>query len=248
MDYIYLNSMRTGRKWKDSSGKIWKYKKQKEVPLFGDVYRTSKYTTDNRLVDGQDSLEVGAVQKKTGIFHKITGYIPCMDSGGNRGSVRIISLAWERILTLCVILLLLMAACIYLYRSNTGPKDLIEDFTFPTQMENTEEGKVSIPDYTVLEKQEDEEKTMTWLYNVTGNPYGMQYVIYLDEGKQLLYESEILQPGQVIRGFTPEADLKEGVYPYEMEVRLFELSDSREEVSVQKFEGEYRVYGEEQRE
>lgn len=242
MKYIYQEIADSKYWWKDSSGKRWSYQKQKTEPVFGDV--SSKYETSDELVADDSVLEIGTLQTKVGCFKKVAGYIPCTDEQNNPGSIRIIRYAWKRILFLTVlpVLLLLMAG---LYLMDGKPKDAIEDVTFPVEMENTDEGTVSIPDYTILEKQEDENKSMTWLYNVSGNPYALQYVIYLNDDNKLLYKSDILQPGQVIRGFTPFLDLESGNYSYKMEVNMYALDDLESPISVQVINGEYFVYNEE---
>lgn len=243
MNYLYQKEMDGNHRWKDSTGKEWSYRKLKTGPVFGDVQRNGNYATNDYLIDGEEKIEVGAVHKKLGLLKQVTGYLPCKDELGESGCVRIIGWAWKRIIAAIVLLVIVLSVIFLLLLQQQKPKDMIEDFAFPKEMQNNEEGKVYLPDYTLLEKNEGDEVTTTWLYNVEGNSYALQYIVHLKEGNQTLYESEILQPGQAICGFTPWVDLKEGSYSYEMEVRMYALDDLHTPVSVQTFEGNYVVYG-----
>lgn len=217
--------------------------------IIGEIRPGDKFRSDDYIVDGDHRLTVTPVAKKKMLFQSCIGYLPCITEDDEKCTVAVYRYNWRRITAILVIALALCAGLLWgiltWYRSTfpTITKDDIVAMQLPDSMQNTDSGSYSIPDYTLIRKNIDNDKTDTWLFNVEGNPYDLAYEIYLKEDHQLLYRSPIIGAGEGIEGMTLYEDLPAGEYEYTLECKVYE-QDSQTEIGVQTFEGVLEIYEE----
>lgn len=122
-------------------------------------------------------------------------------------------------------------------------QDEVIHVELPDSMHNTDPDGYSIPDYTSIRKNVNNDKTDTWLINVSDNPYDIRYEIYLKGESKALYQSPILGEGDVIKGMTLNQQLKQGNYEYTIICILYSKG-TQNEIGEQTMEGVLEVYEE----
>ena len=241
MRYSYRKPDHAYGFWRDDKGNQWKYGKM-HGKLVGDTglnLKTKKYAF---LMDGDRKLPIEPPRKRLGFFESIIGYLPCY-ADSEEGCVRIVKISLRKINVALFLIIALVCVSMYgFYRSvHEATMDEVIYLELPESMHNTDSSGYSIPDYTTIRKNENNDKTDTWLINVNGNPYDLSYEIYLKDGNELLYRSEILSEGEVIQGMTLYKELSAGEYEYSLICKVYNHG-STEEISTQNFDGILEVY------
>lgn len=213
--------------------------------VIGEIRPGKKEAKGGELVHGERVLDFSLPLRKKRFFQHCRGYLPCHSAVGEETSIAVYGWNVRKIMVAFLLLIILLAAltrAVYLYYVWATPvitEDDIVTVQLPQGNAAQAAGSDLLPDYTRLEWALSSERTITWLYNPEGNRCAVRYRITLADGR-LLYESDVLQPGEVIQGFTPYHALGEGSYAYTMECQLIDM-ESKQIVSTQRFEGEMDV-------
>ncbi len=131
-----------------------------------------------------------------------------------------------------IILLLLIALLLggyFLWKSNQGPdidpaiKDYVSSLKRPDNLDKTQ---IAVPGITNLVMDAGTDRlTNTTLFNPKGNPCYFQYILILDQGHKVLYESKLIPPGKGISGIQLNQKMKRGTYPVTLKINTFDLED-----------------------
>lgn len=241
-------SRETHQIYRDRQGHEWILEKKSNDETVGEIRPGNNLETNDYVMDENYRLHITPVSKKRKFFQKCKGYLSCISDNGQKCNIVVYQYSWKKIMALLMGTLLicggLLWGAIRWYHSTlpTITKDDIVIVQMPDSFENVEQGSYSIPDYTELRWNLKNPQTVTWLFNVEGNPYDISYKITLEDGR-VLYESQILKPGESITGFTPYYLLSEGRYKYTMECYLHD-QENGDIVNTQEMEGVLEVYDE----
>lgn len=243
MNYEYRQPENIQGRWKDAHGYIWKYGK-KEGVVFGEIRRKNKLESQTFLCDDVHQIPVSPVSRKRGLFERVIGYIPCA-AEEKEGCICIVAPHYARIIALIVAFCIIVSGSIFWMSMNMQGtlQDEVIHVELPDSMHNTDPDGYSIPDYTSIRKNVNNDKTDTWLINVSDNPYDIRYEIYLKGESKALYQSPILGEGDVIKGMTLNQQLKQGNYEYTIICILYSKG-TQNEIGEQTMEGVLEVYEE----
>lgn len=212
----------------------WGYTTKKTQHVFGDVHFNAKRQTEHTLVKGTESLVVEPFKEKLGFFERTVGYLPCQDETGNLGSVRIVGIAWNKIVPLIVVLLALIGGGgAYWYQQATAPKPVdkkLITFDAPDGFDNTDPTKISVPTYNIVGIDAKTMKFTTPLFNVAGNKCRMAYKVTLKDDGTVVFDSgdQKLKPGKAWYDFKADTKLKKGSYTIVIKATSYKLkSDTK---------------------
>lgn len=243
MNYEVVRNKESRHRWKDQSRRVWYYIHWKEAEkmqidlakVFADIGNEkenngSDLNSNGRILLLQDKKEQLASSEM------VLGYIPCRDTEGNLGYVRILKRKKRKVIWffLLFLLLLLIGGGTW-WLLNRKPKvDLDESaisYQMPNGMKNENSSEIMIPVFSSLVMQSGSNKVAAGLVNPEGNPCYFQYRVYLKEGEKLLYESKWLEPGTAIMEFEIKEELKTGEYPIIIDIKTGSLKDPEVEMN-----------------
>lgn len=229
--------------WKDEHGYMWEYG-QKNEKVMGEVRRKAKVETQDVMVSENHQICITPVSRRTGIFERTVGYLPCT-LNGEEGCIAIVDVSWMKlIITAVAVFMLIAGAVVALTGYPHGRKtDEVIHLELPDILHNDDPTGYTIPDYTAIDKNVHNERTDTWLVNVNDNICDISYEIYIDGSSSPIYSSPVLGEGDVIKGMTLEDDLTVGDYSYTMICTLYSPG-TQDVIGEQTMEGVLHVYDE----
>lgn len=138
------------------------------------------------------------------------------------------------ILTATLILLLIMSGvglwALFNNKGNLLDPDA-EDYTPKIQVpKNTDASKIAIPGYSDIRIPEGSTAHIS-LWNPEGNPCYFKFIITLDETKEQLYESGLVEPGKAVTEQKLSRKLKEGSYAITIKIKSYSLNDAEKEMN-----------------
>lgn len=184
----------------------------------------------NKLGEYED-IEYYEAPRKT-LLYRLQGYLPLQDDEylevyqSRKGKVFMVSL--------CTALLIMMAGLGVWALLNQG-KDLFDsnaqDYVPKTNIaKNTDPNKIAIPGYQNIRMPEGTSSHIS-LWNPEGNPCYFKFMIVMDETKEVLYESKLVEPGKAVIEQTLSKKLKAGEYPITIEIKSYSLDDPEKEMN-----------------
>lgn len=243
MKYEVIKNKDSKRRWKDSRGTTWYYIHWKEAEkiqidlgrVFYDI-GDEKENNGNILNSKGRKLLLKEKREQLTPSEKVLGYIPCRDTEGNFGYVRILKkkrkAGWYALLFL-LLLLLIGGGGWWLW--NRKPKVDLEEssiaYQMPNGLKNENASEIMIPVFSNLIMQSGSNKVTAGLANPEGNPCYFQYRIYLEQERKLLYESKWIAPGSAIMEFEIEEKLETGDYPIVIDIKTGSLKDPEVELN-----------------
>lgn len=88
-----------------------------------------------------------------------------------------------------------------------------------------ERGRIRIPTYSDWEMEAGTDRIDVPLVNTEGNPCYMRFAVKLKDGGEVLYQSDLVPPGQAIPRFRLNRALAAGTYPVTVSISTFSLDD-----------------------
>ena len=201
--------------------------------------------TGDELTDEEHSIPLYQTRPKLGFFHKITGYIPCTESG-ERGYVRIVGRAAGKLSALLVLLAVLIAGGIFLYlTSQKGEGPTLDkaaiSYEMPDSMVNTDPDSIALPGYSILTLSNSDGVVHAPLINPEGNTCYFVYTIFLADTGEVLYESDYIEPGSAVPEFELNQTLEPGTYDIKVDVAAWDIEDYTQSLNGGSIEAELQV-------
>ncbi len=134
---------------------------------------------------------------------------------------------WHLALAVVVVLALITGA-VFLgtVLGNKNADDPIVDYTgdLNNGSSNDSEG-IILPGYSALTFPANSKKVALELPNPTGNPCYFRYTLTVVETGEEIYQSELLEPGKMLKTITLNNPLTAGTYTLRIEIDTFSLTD-----------------------
>lgn len=108
--------------------------------------------------------------------------------------------------------ILVVVLCILLLQKCGGAPIIPGETTVPETTVIKNEGTISIPGYELLELQSDSKQQALCLPNPPQNNCYFQITLYLEDGT-MLWQSELIEPGETSQPLVLSRELKKGYYP-----------------------------------
>ncbi len=136
--------------------------------------------------------------------------------------------AWQVALAIIAVLALVTGA-IFLgtVLGNKNTEDPIVDYTGELNNGNaTDPSDITLPGYPALTFFANSKKVALELPNPSGNPCYFRYTLTIVETGEEIYQSELLEPGKMLKTITLTRALPAGTYTLRIEIDTFSLTDS----------------------
>lgn len=88
-----------------------------------------------------------------------------------------------------------------------------------------EQGRIRIPTYSEWDMPAGTDTVDVPLINTEGNPCYMRFTVKLKDGGEVLYQSELVPPGQAIPSMRLNRTLDAGTYPVVVTIGTYSLDD-----------------------
>lgn len=88
-----------------------------------------------------------------------------------------------------------------------------------------EQGRIRIPTYSEWDMPAGTDTVDVPLINTEGNPCYMRFTVKLKDGGEVLYQSELVPPGQAIPSMRLNRALDAGTYPVVVTIGTYSLDD-----------------------
>lgn len=127
-------------------------------------------------------------------------------------------------ISVCVVLIIGIATtfcALYFSNQNTdtnsGEQGIVfakdaEDYNVPLANDNSAESGIKVPGYPDMTLSSESNDFPITLLNPEGNPCYFSFKLSIKETGQELYTSDLVKPGQAIKGFTMTLPLEKGSY------------------------------------
>ena len=110
--------------------------------------------------------------------------------------------------------------------NNKDADDPIVDYTGPLVNKNPDAlGNIALPGYGGIKFPANSKKVTLELPNPTGNPCYFRYTLALVETDEVLYTSELIAPGKMVKELTLNRALPKGTYTLRITIDTFSLAD-----------------------
>ena len=110
--------------------------------------------------------------------------------------------------------------------NNQNTDDPIVDYTGPLVNKNPDAlGNIALPGYGGIKFPANSKKVTLELPNPVGNPCYFRYTLTLVETDEVLYESELIEPGKMVKELTLNRALSQGTYTLRITIDTFSLAD-----------------------
>lgn len=96
--------------------------------------------------------------------------------------------------------------------------------------ENNDSTKIAIPGYSDISMPTGSISHIS-LWNPKGNPCHFKFFIVLDETKETLYESGLVEPGKAVTEQKLKKEMKEGTYAVTIEIKSYSLKNPKKEMN-----------------
>ena len=202
--------------------------------VFADTGSEKEHNNDSLEFLGR-KLWLKDKKQKTARGEKIIGYIPCANENGKEGYIRIIQKSKKVFLIPVLILLLLLGGLLggafLLNNQGVHLDEAAISYQMPNGMKNENPEEIMIPVFTELTMAKGSKEVTAGLVNPEGNPCYFQYSIYLKKDKELLYQSEWIEPGTAVVEFELKEQLSAGEYPIEIHIKTGSLDNPEIEMN-----------------
>lgn len=137
----------------------------------------------------------------------------------------------KRILIIALVLLVLLAAAAAAFFVLKPGEPVIDsaaaEYAIPgyDNPDGVERGRIRIPTYSTWDMQAGTSLVEVPLINTEGNPCYMQFTVKLKDGGEVLYQSDLVPPGQAIPNIHLNRTLDAGTYPVTVSIGTFSLDD-----------------------
>lgn len=138
-----------------------------------------------------------------------------------------------RIVVAVLVLLVLIGAAVAATVFLTQPQDdgtridpAAADYSIPGyENPGGEQGRIRIPTYSEWDMPAGTDTVDVPLINTEGNPCYMRFTVKLKDGGEVLYQSELVPPGQAIPSMRLNRALDAGTYPVVVTIGTYSLDD-----------------------
>lgn len=96
---------------------------------------------------------------------------------------------------------------------------------------NSDPDQIAIPGYGDIRIAAGSETAKLVLYNPKNNPCYFKFILKNDETGEILFESDLVPPGQAIQEIKFNKAIKEGIYPLTIRIRSFDTQDYTKELN-----------------
>lgn len=236
--------------WKDKKGNLWDYIPEKNITneielnqLVGDVGANRKERIGNLYCE-KNRIPVQKVQMKVSFGKKVLGYIPCTDTNGNEGYVRILKRSLVPIL-IPLLILLLVVSVLFLWQNGKEDKSFLDEaaiaYQMPNGVKNENPEEIMMPVFSTLYTKKDGSSVEASLANPEGNPCYFKYQILLKDNRKSLYSGEWIEPGYAVREIKLKEKLEPGEYPIIIKIKTGSLDDYKQELNGGEIEALLKV-------
>ena len=135
--------------------------------------------------------------------------------------------SWQIAVAVVVILVLVVGGVLLgTLLGNKNMDDPIVDYTGPLTNNNPDDpGNIALPGYPSLVFPANSKKVTLELPNPSGNPCYFRYTLTIAETDEVLYQSEPIQPGKMVKELTLNRALSQGTYTLRITIDTFSLAD-----------------------
>ena len=135
--------------------------------------------------------------------------------------------SWQIAVAVVVILVLVVGGVLLgTLLGNKNMDDPIVDYTGPLTNNNPDDpGNIALPGYPSLVFPANSKKVTLELPNPSGNPCYFQYTLTIAETDEVLYQSEPIEPGKMVKELTLNRALSQGTYTLRITIDTFSLAD-----------------------
>lgn len=211
--------------------------------IVGDLSKIKKgeYNSNTMVLDEVEH-SITQYKRNLNIFNRVKGYIEC-ENDKEISYVRIIKKSvWVFIIPFLLISILISGIYIYQLNSNKVPVDKSAvTYNFPDGVENKSGGEIMTPGYGDLVMKSDTDTIKVNLKNIPGNPCYFKYVIEIADTNEIIYESDLIEPGKAVSEVKLNKEMKEGTYPIRIWVHSYDLKDYTIELNKSKFDVNLKV-------
>ena len=137
--------------------------------------------------------------------------------------------SWQIAVAVVVILVLVVGGVLLgTLLGNKNMDDPIVDYTGPLTNNNPDDpGNIALPGYPSLVFPANSKKVTLELPNPSGNPCYFRYTLTIAETDEVLYQSEPIQPGKMVKELTLNRALSQGTYTLRITIDTFSLADGK---------------------
>ena len=234
--------------FKDKRGRTWPLLTRKEYRKIppGERRICAEYRSDDsgsanlimEYVNGDETFTAGLYpyRYKLKWHEKVTGYIPVTGEDGRACCVRVIGRSALRICIVPILIAVLIAL------AHTGRRLYVELTKEPVLDEaaigysqeglvNDDPDKIMIPVIGDIETEEGERHVDDILPNPEGNTCYFRYILELEDTGEVLFESDLIEPGKALIGFYMDRGLEEGEYDAIIRIRTYDEKDYERELN-----------------
>ncbi|MDB1937105.1 hypothetical protein PMY12_08770 [Clostridium tertium] len=211
--------------------------------IVGDLSKIKKdeYNCNTMMLDEVEH-SITKYKRNLSIFNTVKGYIEC-ENDKEISYVRIIKKSiWAFLIPL--LLVIIFIAGIYMYQLNINKIPVDKSavtYNFPDGVENKSDGEIMTPGYGDLAMKADTDIIKVNLKNIPGNPCYFKYIIEMADTNEVIYESDMIEPGKAVSEVKLNKVMKEGTYPIRIWVHSYDLQDYRVELNKSKFDVNLKV-------
>lgn len=101
------------------------------------------------------------------------------------------------------------------------------------QLDNKSQGteEIKVPGYKEITVKNSSESWLITLPNPKENNCYFKYTITIDNSNEIIYESDLIEPGKAITSFKPEIKLKQGDYDLYLNINAYSLNQNLDELN-----------------
>ena len=135
--------------------------------------------------------------------------------------------SWQIAVAVVVVLVLVVGGVLLgTLLGNKNMDDPIVDYTGPLTNNNPDDpSNIALPGYPSLVFPANSKKVTLELPNPSGNPCYFRYTLTIAETDEVLYQSEPIQPGKMVKELTLNRALSRGTYTLRITIDTFSLAD-----------------------
>lgn len=143
----------------------------------------------------------------------------------------------KKLVIIGVLIVIIAALCVggyFLLNKSGGQKIDSNAKKFEVKVERPKDMKkdqIAIPGYADIHVENGSDEINVALFNPNGNPCYFKFTVMIDEGKEVIFESGLIPPGEAVTKSKLNKKMTTGTYPITIKIDTYDLDDRKTEMN-----------------